>query len=191
MVCEWKKERDGFSLVELVLVIAIMAILTGGVLISFGLLRSADTQGAAQSINNGLSEVKSKNMAGQKKTYMNLYKYSNNYYIRFTKDGDAGTDSGKLRTIDSGELGKKIANQNISISFQGSELESGKIYSFTIKKSDGSFGNEYYVTPSGGTSTTNALPSPAKFTVKASNGKGTVREIWMVSNTGRHYVDVL
>ena len=36
------KERDGFSLVEMIIIIAIVGILTGGIAISYNLVRSAD-----------------------------------------------------------------------------------------------------------------------------------------------------
>ena len=41
------KERDGFSLVEMIIIIAIVGILTGGIAISYNLVRSADVKGMA------------------------------------------------------------------------------------------------------------------------------------------------
>lgn len=64
------KERDGFSLVEMIIIIAIVGILTGGIAISYNLVRSADVKGMAYDIDSSLTNLKSKNMGSNKQLFM-------------------------------------------------------------------------------------------------------------------------
>lgn len=80
------KERDGFSLVEMIIIIAIAGILTGGIAISYNLVRSADVKGMAYDIDSSLTNLKSKNMGSNKQLFMHLYKQSGNYFIDYTKE---------------------------------------------------------------------------------------------------------
>ena len=39
------KERDGFSLMEMIIVIAILGMITGGIAVTYNMVRSADVKG--------------------------------------------------------------------------------------------------------------------------------------------------
>ena len=41
------KERDGFSLMEMIIVIAILGMITGGIAVTYNMVRSADVKGMA------------------------------------------------------------------------------------------------------------------------------------------------
>lgn len=71
------KERDGFSLVEMIIIIAIVGTLTGGIAISYNMVRSADVKGMAYDIDSSLTNLKSKNMGSN---------VSYNVYTIFYKD---------------------------------------------------------------------------------------------------------
>jgi prepilin-type N-terminal cleavage/methylation domain-containing protein len=178
-----RKEKDGFSLIELVIVMAIVAILTGAVALSIGLLRSADTKGTADRINSAFSELKSKNMSQTETTYLNLYRHGDVFYMKYSK-------TNPMSSVDTTDLGKKIGTSVSKVSIAGTELAEDVVYSFAIKKSDGSFGdvngNVYYVSTNSGTPT--ALSSPTKILVEPAK-RGSSHTIVMVANTGRHYVE--
>ena len=70
------KERDGFSLVEMIIIIAIVGILTGGIAISYNLVRSADVKGMAYDIDSSLNNLKCNIMGSNKQLFMYLYKQS-------------------------------------------------------------------------------------------------------------------
>ena len=182
MLRRTRADKEGFSLIELVITIAIMAIVVGGVALTLGLLRSADSQGAAQRLNSSLNDLKTQNMANAYSVYMNVYRHDDNYYVKYTKNNP-------LTTIDTDDLGKKIGDSKIIIKFHNNEIVEDRIFSLTIKKSDGSFGTKYTVGNSGYGCVPVTLPSPAEFSVQARSG-GTVYTVILVSNTGRHYVDV-
>lgn len=81
MAGERTEKRDGFSLIELVIVIALMGILVGGIGLSIGLLRAADTKEAAYAINGGLTDLKSRTTGGKDQPYMYLYSLNDTYYL--------------------------------------------------------------------------------------------------------------
>ena len=49
------KERDGFSLMEMIIVIAILGMITGGIAVTYNMVRSADVKGMAYDIDSSLT----------------------------------------------------------------------------------------------------------------------------------------
>ena len=60
------KERDGFSLMEMIIVIAILGMITGGIAVTYNMVRSADVKGMAYDFDSSLTNLKSKNMGSNK-----------------------------------------------------------------------------------------------------------------------------
>ena len=120
------KERDGFSLVEMIIIIAIVGILTGGIAISYNLVRSADVKGMAYDIDSSLTNLKSKNMGSNKQLFMHLYKQSGNYFIDYTKE-ESYTPSGE---------GESVGESGMSLKYDGKELTDGEVITIGIQKKD-------------------------------------------------------
>ena len=120
------KERDGFSLVEMIIIIAIVGILTGGIAISYNL---ADVKGMAYDIDSSLTNLKSKNMGSNKQLFMHLYKLSGNYFIDYTEE-ESYTPSGE---------GESVGESGISLKYDGKELTDGEVITIGIQKKDGAF----------------------------------------------------
>lgn len=96
------KERDGFSLMEMIIVIAILGMITGGIAVTYNMVRSADVKGMAYDIDSSLTNLKSKNMGSNKQLFMHLYKQSGNYFIYYTEE-ESYTPSGEGESV--GESG--------------------------------------------------------------------------------------
>lgn len=155
-------KREAFSLVEMIIVIAIMGILTGGVALSYNMIREVDTKGAAYDIDNELTELKSRNMAGNKPIYMHLYQYSGSYYIAYS-------DS---MTFTATTEAKKIGEEGVQISYKE---ESGSISPVTmlhigIQKKDGAY-----------------IQAPEEIIVTAK--KASTYTLQLIKDTGKHYVE--
>ena len=105
-----KKNNIGFSLVELMVVIAIMAVLMGLASYSFGLILSSSAKECAQKLSSQLYETRTGSMCryGEELTI----KYSDGYYIQratytINKDG--------MQEPLSDQESKKIASSRVKI----------------------------------------------------------------------------
>ena len=156
------KERDGFSLVEMIIIIAIVGILTGGIAISYNLVRSADVKGMAYDIDSSLTNLKSKNMGSNKQLFMHLYKQSGNYFIDYTKE-ESYTPSGE---------GESVGESGISLKYDGKELTDGEVNTIGIQKKDGAFS-----------------VGPEEIEVYDDNLNDYM--VYLVKDTGKHYVEEL
>lgn len=155
-------ERDGFSLVEMIIVIAVMAVLVGTIALSYNLLRAADTKGAANEINSGLSDLKSKSMATNKTIYMHLYQLNGTYYIAYSED----------ETFTPTEEALDIGDDSMQITYKD---ESGVVHPVSMvhikmQKKDGAFAQ-----------------APTEITVSAD--RAPTRTVHLIKDTGKHYVE--
>ena len=99
------REKDGFSLIELVITIAIMGILVGLSAYSLNYISQADARKMTGEINSAFSELKTLNMSKNTTAYMHLYQYDGDFYIKY--DGSASC------TPD--DTGHKIGKDNMKI----------------------------------------------------------------------------
>ena len=153
-------EREGFSLIELMIVIAIMAILTGGIALSYNLVQSADTKGTAYDIDSKLTNLKSRNMGSNKQMYMHLYRYSGDIFVDYTEE-DSYTPTG------SGEM---IGDSAVTVSCDGAVMSDGSVTTIGIQKKDGAF-------------------SKGPEEIKVSSEDGTSYVVYLIQDTGKHYVE--
>ncbi len=154
------RHRDGFSLIEMMIVIAIMAVLTGGVTISYYMIRSADTKGTAYDIDSRLTTLKSRSMGSNKQIYLQLYRHSGEIYVDYTEE-ESYTPSGK---------GEPIGDSEVILSCDGAVMSDGSVSTIAIQKKDGAF-----------------LEGPEE--IKVSDDGGTSFTVYLIKDTGKHYVE--
>lgn len=171
-----KIASEGFSLVELIIVIAIMAILTGGIALGLNVLRSADSKKLANQLNSGFTTLRSENMAKDKQSYMHLYWQDGSYYLEMSDKTEPSRDGSAT----------KIGSGSVSVAFKGKNdvtLTSGSALalSFGMKKKDGSFIEKV-------TNDTNdtELKATSEIVVSSDTAEYT---IVLVRDTGRHYLE--
>ena len=70
----------GFSMIELIIVIAIIGIMTAMATLGFGYIQSGNVRAAANSIVADLSQMKYDAMSKQDKPFMYIYKVGGKYY---------------------------------------------------------------------------------------------------------------
>lgn len=156
------KERDGFSLMEMIIVIAILGMITGGIAVTYNMVRSADVKGMAYDIDSSLTNLKSKNMGSNKQLLMHLYKQSGNYFIDYTEE-ESYTPSGE---------GESVGESGISLKYDGKELTDGGVITIGIQKKDGAFS-----------------VGPEEIEVYDNNVNDYM--VYLVKDTGKHYVEEL
>ena len=156
------KERDGFSLMEMIIVIAILGMITGGIAVTYNMVRSADVKGMAYDIDSSLTNLKSKNMVSNKQLFMHLYKQSGNYFIDYTEE-ESYTPSGE---------GESVGESGISLKYDGKELTDGGVITIGIQKKDGAFS-----------------VGPEEIEVYDNNVNDYM--VYLVKDTGKHYVEEL
>lgn len=166
-----KMGNSGFSLVEFIIAIAIIAIMTVGSISAFGYLNLANASKCTAKIDNGLTSLKSRNMAKTSSTYMHLYYYDDEYFILFN---DASSFAPTASNYSEGE---KVGNDNLKIFFDGADLSTvaNNCVSIGVRRKDGAFTNT-------------ATPTSTIQVVKASDS-GTAHEITLVTSTGKHFID--
>ena len=156
------KERDGFSLMEMIIVIAILGMITGGIAVTYNMVRSADVKGMAYDIDSSLTNLKSKNMGSNKQLFMHLYKQSGNYFIDYTEE-ESYTPSGE---------GESVGESGISLKYDGKELTDGEVITIGIQKKDGAFS-----------------VGPEEIEVYDNNVNDYM--VYLVKDTGKHYMEEL
>lgn len=75
-------DKAGFSLVEMIIVIAVFGILAGASLSMMGHIRYANTERAVEMISNELNKQQVYSMCKQDKPYIYIYEKDGAYYLR-------------------------------------------------------------------------------------------------------------
>ncbi len=163
-----KRMNDGgFSLIELAIAIAIIAIMAVGGVSAFGYLDMANTSKCAARIDNSLTTLKSKTMANTEEIYMHLYRYDDKYYVSYSDSPTANPAT---------EDGDEVGNSDLTLTFQSGsatpvEVTDTQTVDVSIRQKDGSFKN---------------IADIAYIHVTNNDLKHTVT---LVGKTGKHYAD--
>lgn len=159
------KDNKGFSLIEVIIAIAIIAIMTVGGIAGFGYLNLANASKCASKIDSGLTVLKSKNMANASPAYMHLYYYDGDYYILYDDTKEFIPDATNY------EQGEQIGNANITISFDDTDISEldNQCVNIGMRKKDGAF--------------TYTSDPTSKITVSGQ----TSYDIILVTSTGKHF----
>ena len=134
-----KSNNKGFSLIELIICITILALFSTLVVVGLGYMDLVNSKKCVSKIDSGLMTLKSRNMADSKRTYLHIYRYTDgNYYLTYT-EADNYTDASHFTPDGSGE---QIANRKLTISYNGTEIGVNDCVHIGINKKDGSFDEE-------------------------------------------------
>lgn len=110
-----KKDQRGFSLVELIVVIAIIGILAGGTVTLISHIQYANNQRAVETVSDMLDRLRITSMSRKGPQYLYIYRLDDGYYMQIS---NVFLDAYDDATLGSG--GIKICSSNIAISMSHS-----------------------------------------------------------------------
>lgn len=105
-----ESKSKGMTLVEIILVIAIIGILAGSAVLMIGHIRYADTQKTVKTIDSALDKLQIQTMSKTGNRYLYIYHLSNGNYMKVLTDNLASFDATKLDSN-----GTKLSNDSVSI----------------------------------------------------------------------------
>lgn len=104
------RNEAGVTLIEIIIVFAIIGILASASVLLIGHLHYADTERVINNIDTSMNELQIKNISKAEQSYLYIYHLSDGYYMRILSDDLSGFDSSKLN----GD-GTKLSNNTIEI----------------------------------------------------------------------------
>lgn len=112
----------GVTLVEIIIVIAIIGILAASSILMIGHLHYADTERVVKNIDSSMNELQMKNISKAEQSYLYIYHLSDGYYMRTLTDDMDSFDSTKLN-----RSGTKLSNNTIEIYGIGTDVGASRI----------------------------------------------------------------
>lgn len=161
-----KNRKKGFTMLELIIVIAILGIFTALTSLTFAYIRSGNVKSAAKTVDATLDTLRIETMSRFKTPKMYIYKYGDNYYMYC---GYTAPDYNSAN-------GTKIGNNTVKISYgsPAKELAAGDAGCvISYEKGNGVFSSA----------------SPSQILFEKEEGDGVKYKINMVIETGKHSLE--
>ena len=125
--------QKGVTLVEIILVIAIIGILASTSVMLIGHLRYADTQKTVETVNSSLDKLQVQTMSKAATPHLYIYHLNDGYYLKIMNDDVKSFDSSKFD-----KKGVKLSNNRVDIymeSKSGTKVDGNKFIKIVYKKS--------------------------------------------------------
>lgn len=166
-----KLNKKAFTLIELIIVLAIMAILTTGGVVGIRSITSANITDAAKRIDSRMSQLRLENMTKTPKTYLYLYNIDDVLYMNTSDSNTATVENGGINATTGIRLGNNVKLSYIDPSDIQNDLEDGKEIKISFSRSSGAFLSDY------------------KALILSGYGNGKTSTIRCVKETGKHVVE--
>lgn len=169
------KKNKGYTLIEMIIVIAIMAILAGLSAVTIGLINKAKAQDAVTTFNSQLSSIWLKTKAigtTQKSMYAVIQESSDNDYVLKLYDSTGGT------AVEKNSVLLKKWSKYVTITYNEEDANQ-------IQAGYGNSSAGFYIQFD--KSTGGALKGGGSYIFKDKNGN-TVATVYLDSTTGNHYI---
>jgi type II secretory pathway pseudopilin PulG len=154
------------SLIEIIIVMAMIIILASTTVLYLGHLRAANTNKAAEEVNSALSKLQVQTMSKATTPYLYIYHLSDGYYMKVLNT-NLTSFSGSLD-----DKGTKLGNSSMDIyidSTAGTKVDGSHFIKIVYTKAS-SFGSETNV---------------SRVVIQG----GTTKNIRLIKDTGRHFIE--
>lgn len=173
------KRKQGFSMIELIIVVAIIGIFTGLSAIGMSYVRAGNVKRGAVTVNSNLTKLRydALRASSSERPYMYLYKIGDSVYMQCSDKAESSVSF-------TASAGMKISNGNCRVTYNGgNEIPSASSRGIKIgyKKGSGGFLNEGIFS---------SKQDVADITFKTSSGDGTTYIVQIVRETGKHYIEI-
>lgn len=170
------RNNKGFTLIELILVVAILALFAGGVIQGISYITYADTKRCANRIDAAIDQVRLDAMSRAVKPCLYLYEYDGSYYMKIV-------DSAAISPI-LDDKGTRLANSQIKIAYRTTSM--ADVDPDTLI-TGGTFMKLDFVKSTGGIAEYNGTYYNR---ILVKDNDGTVKyTITMVQGTGKHFIE--
>ncbi len=166
-------DNRGISLVELIVVIAIMSVMVGVTSLGIGMMFTRDAEYVAVRIDDELTEARTLAMSRAGVYTYVLHTDSTDTeagYVRIDVTDDAGTTT---------EFKKVLLDKSVTITATGATFDASGNISIVFDKVNGSVSTVNGTAPSSGTMYT--------FKVTSTKNSSKTKDVTLVSTTGKHF----
>lgn len=186
-----KIDSKGFSLIELILVIAIMGVLVGGSMNIIGYVGLGNVKKCANMINSYIGEVRSDALSQAEAPYLIVYKCSKGIYAYKTTLSGADTEIVNL----DGSEGERLTGQSIDLTYTNEagsqtmpDVSSESITVADLKDKNNAIQNKVIVIKF--KKSTGAISDSVNFcsNMKVKKNARTY-SINLIKDTGRYYIE--
>lgn len=134
---KWRKCEDGFTMVEMIIVIAIMAILIGSAVSAFAYISAGNARRSAAKFNSKLSTAQTETMMRDNPTY--LYLFKDNGVKVILSESDTESLSSLRSSTDSTKVGGGQVKVVATKSGGSQELDESTFIRIAFKKATGAY----------------------------------------------------
>ena len=174
-----EKNNKGFTMIEIILVIAILALLSGVTVGVVSYIRYGNSEKCVAEIDATLDKLQLEAMSKEVTPYMYLYGTDKGYYMILS-------DSKDLNRVElEAQGGTRLANNALSVLITGMKMEVGGV---TIMEAGTKDLKELGFVRLGFKKSTGAFLEGSYCESIAVTGKG-ITTIYLVEGTGKHYVE--
>lgn len=134
---QWRKSEDGFTMVEMIITVAIAAILMGTTVATFGYISSGNTRRSAAKFNSSLNTAQTETMMQEKPTYLYLFK-DNGVKVVLSE-----SDTEDLSSLKGNTNFSKVGGNQVKVIAKNpggsQELDDSKFIRIAFKKATGAY----------------------------------------------------
>lgn len=145
---KYRSDTRGFSLVELIIAMGIIAVFSGIVFAGVGYANAGRTKKASNMLNSKLTYIQTETMSKKGITFLYLYKKSDGIFMCSLNTEDTGNEKGiTSRTeldayLSSRDVGSKLCDSKVTITGKGASslvLDESNMLKIGYSKSTGAF----------------------------------------------------